>query len=398
MAKKSNSIQTSLFEETSKQGVVKIQNTQNTLSKEQIAFNKLTEKIEKLNKTLQTESVKLENRLAYYYKEVSPVAEKLDNSRANALKFVAKLLENQKFSKKDIQLLKSFIDYLFIEIGNSLSDDEELEKIRNKYSSEQSEEYQELMGTVGKDILEQQIRDMLGVEVDLSDIDLSVPNEETQAKIQERIEAAMQEKGINGFANAPQSKNKKPKKKTKAQLNKEAIEKEKEDLKSKSIRTIYLSLAKALHPDLETDIDKKLEKEELMKAVTKAYENKDLTTLLKYEIEWVNKEKENLANLSAQKLQAYTEILKEQVHELERELFLLKNNPRFQVIREYPIHNDKYFENGIKDKIMSFENNNEILENLQFDLEDFKLHKRRFLNTVEEIVEEIEMQMNFWDF
>ena len=46
-----------------------------------------------------------------------------------------------------------------------------------------------------------------------------------------------------------------------------------------------MSLAKMLHSDLETDETLKLEREELMKKVTAAYQDKDLNTLLKLEIE-----------------------------------------------------------------------------------------------------------------
>ena len=115
-----------------------------------------------------------------------------------------------------------------------------------------------------------------------------------------------------------------------------------EELKTKSIRSIYITLAKILHPDTETDDEKKLEKEELMKKVTVAYDQKDLTTLLKLEMEWVHKTSEHLEKLTEEKLKIYISTLKQQVMELQNERMQLAYHPRYESIADYVRLSENY--------------------------------------------------------
>ena len=93
----------------------------------------------------------------------------------------------------------------------------------------------------------------MGIDIDLGDLDFDDP--ESLGKIHERLHQAkvdIDEK----LANRKTSR-----KKTKKQLEAEEISKIQEELKNKNLRSVYLSLAKILHPDSETDPDLKAEKE-----------------------------------------------------------------------------------------------------------------------------------------
>lgn len=71
-------------------------------------------------------------------------------------------------------------------------------------------------------------------------------------------------------------------------MSKREIEKEIQAEKTgKSIRGIYLELVKELHPDKEADETQRLLKEERMKQLTKAYQEKDLASLLRMQINWL---------------------------------------------------------------------------------------------------------------
>jgi hypothetical protein len=124
----------------------------------------------------------------------------------------------------------------------------------------------------------------------------------------------------------------KAKPKTKKQLEKEELEQQKEALKNKSIRSIYVALAKILHPDTEPDSALKIEKEEMMKQVTVAYENRDLMLLLQLEMQWIKKHDDSLHNMEASTLNVYIQLLKDQVKELELELDMLYVNPAFSAV------------------------------------------------------------------
>ena len=186
--------------------------------------------------------------------------------------------------------------------------------------------------------MEDMLREQMGIDLDLSDMDNSPEAfARMQQQIQEELDRRREEEKQQNAA----------KKKTKKQLEKELKQKEAETIKLKSLRNIYISLVKALHPDTETDPTEKLRKEELMKKVTIAYNDKDLPALLQLEMEWVVAESDHLANMPDEKLKLYIASLKEQVAELERERNALYHHPRFSHIRQFA----HYHETGARCEI-----------------------------------------------
>jgi len=103
-----------------------------------------------------------------------------------------------------------------------------------------------------------------------------------------------------------------------------------EQLRKVSIGAIYKRLAKALHPDLERNADLRARKSALMQEVTAAYARNDLHTLLRLELEWLDGERTDAARLTDETLGAYTQLLKQQVAELEAECMELPFHPRYQ--------------------------------------------------------------------
>ena len=93
-----------------------------------------------------------------------------------------------------------------------------------------------------------------------------------------------------------------------------------------------------------------------MKRVTNAYEQKDITTLLKLEMEWVHKTTDHLEQLSDAKLKAYISALKQQVAELEVEKNAIRYNPRYNDVSDYFDINDKVAEKRIKTIKEQFKN------------------------------------------
>ena len=66
-----------------------------------------------------------------------------------------------------------------------------------------------------------------------------------------------------------------------------------------------------------------------------AYRNNDMHTLLRLELEWIAREEGNLERLTDDKLAIYNQTLKEQIADLQRELYELPCNPRYQPIAEF---------------------------------------------------------------
>lgn len=86
-----------------------------------------------------------------------------------------------------------------------------------------------------------------------------------------------------------------------------------------SLRSLFRQLASMLHPDRETDAQLRQTKTALMSEANAAYERRDLVTLLRIQQRALGADPLAAARLSEDKLAALTQLLKQQVAELERE-------------------------------------------------------------------------------
>ena len=112
-----------------------------------------------------------------------------------------------------------------------------------------------------------------------------------------------------------------------------------QDKLSKSIRSVYTSLVKHLHPDKEMDEEKKISKTEAIKEVTLAYETKDMLTLLILQAKYGIVEE----TINDSDLRSYNTILKKQAADLENQhLEIINSAPGI------PMHNEKSLEQFFK--------------------------------------------------
>jgi hypothetical protein len=139
----------------------------------------------------------------------------------------------------------------------------------------------------------------------------------------EAKEAAQKE---SEAASSPHNQKNEPKK-TKKQIEKEERLRAAEAEKTKTIRSIYLSLAKVLHPDTELDENEKHQKEALMKRVTVAYQENNLQELLKLELEWIHQQSIGMEHIAENKLKIYVEVLEEQARNLDHEYVQMTRTP-----------------------------------------------------------------------
>ncbi|OJJ20235.1 hypothetical protein BKI52_17350 [marine bacterium AO1-C] len=94
----------------------------------------------------------------------------------------------------------------------------------------------------------------------------------------------------------------------------------------KQSRVLYAQLAKYLHPDTESDPQKKQEKTKLMQVLTEAYQSEDFFELLRLEALYAP-QGSNHSIIDAEQLKTYNEALRKQILELEVKLKVLKNPP-----------------------------------------------------------------------
>lgn len=299
-----------------------------TLNKDQKAFNRLVKKIEQLREDNKELSEQLDVCLRYYSDELHPREQEIAELRAELVKKVYPIYSEKKLiNKGDKKILKEFFGQQLTNIMPFMDLDDELKAIFKEahgesYDDVRQEEFEEMREEM------KEMFDSMGVKMNLDDFTPDM-NEEDVARKMHEFMREMKQKAED------EETRQKNKKKTKKQLEKEERERQKEELRNTSIGKIYKSLAKAFHPDLERDAEKIAEKEELMKRLTAAYESNDLHTLLSLEIEWIKKEEGDIARLSDEKLRLYNQILKEQVEQLELEMEMLINHPRYQPLKAY---------------------------------------------------------------
>lgn len=107
---------------------------------------------------------------------------------------------------------------------------------------------------------------------------------------------------------------------------------------SQSIREVYRKLASALHPDREPDPAQRQAKTALMQRANRAYEAGNLLDLLNLQLEIEQVDADHLANLPEQRLAHYSQVLREQVAELDKEIETLVTPFRMLVMSLPHIH------------------------------------------------------------
>jgi hypothetical protein len=318
------------------------------LSKEQQNFNRIVKRIEKLQKQIQNETDKLEQLNNLYTVEVYPNVLELGRLKIQLCHLLHNKRQEIKLSaiqnKKLDDLLFDFLDDAF----SVVEPDDATKELYSKYGNCSYAE--ELLNQ--EQAMKEDFRDMLynrfGLNIDPS---LLTDNPDF-AKIEEELKRQWAQK----------ESGKKAKPKTKKQQAKEELEKQKATLKNKSIRSIYVALAKILHPDTEQDEALRMEKEEMMKVVTVAYENKDLMQLLQLETMWMRKHDKNINNLDASTLNAYIHLLIDQAKELEAELQMVYMNPAYSAVHAFALLDMQTASREIKYEGIGFKEMNKKIE------------------------------------
>jgi hypothetical protein len=297
------------------------------LSKNQEAFNKLTQKIEKLQKEITGKQLQFDLALKIYGAELYPAQLKILENRKRIIIILWDVYKTNKLSKTDQRHLKNIIQYHLQEYFTA-SDIEPDEVLQNIFSQVEGISYDKMMeDEKEKEIaLLQQV--LAKMNVDIKGVDV---NDEA-AMAQKIAEAKKNMADMQARNEERMQQRQQKKKKTAKQVEYEKMQQAVNEMKQKNISTIYKQLAKLFHPDLEQDAERKVEKEILMKELTAAYEVKNLHALLMLELKWIHKENDHLETLTEEKLSIYLEILKEQASNLEQEKISIFQQPQYYAL------------------------------------------------------------------
>lgn len=273
------------------------------LSKGQKAFNALIKQIEKKRAVLAAWESAIPPYQQKYASELLPLVESSVDLQIEMVHCLDRASEQKGLTKTERSMIKDLI----VELAGNLVDsrnDEDLKALYNKHSHADydSEEADYIMGI--KSIMEEALGFELG-----DDVDWNSPED-----VMMRAQAQMEEQ----MAQQPERP---AKKKSARQLAKEAQQEAEEKQISQSIREVYRKLTSALHPDREPDPQERERKTALMQRANQAYEKNNLLQLLELQLELEHIDQSAINNLSDDRLKHYNKILKEQLGELDQEIF-----------------------------------------------------------------------------
>jgi hypothetical protein len=326
--------QFSLFEDSTRRsepesaGLTLVSRRGRPLTKAQQIFNRLVARIESLRLKLERETRRLDDALAYYGEHLYPRLRRQTELRKGLVRALGAFLDEKRLKGKIArstlrQIIANQLQGIFFEEG-SLSDDD-LRALFERVHGQGFEEFEREEMEEARQQIESVFGD-LGIEIDLTDIKPGMSEETLAAKAAEMARRFRQNAEEERQSSSP------PRRKTQRQMEKEERQRLAEELRKKTVASIYKQLARVLHPDLELDPTRKAQKEVLMQELTVAYRNNDMHTLLRLEMEWIQREEGNLERLTDEKLAIYNQTLKEQVQNLEQELHELPCHPRYQPI------------------------------------------------------------------
>jgi hypothetical protein len=311
-------------------------NQSQQLSKLQKDFNYNVAQIAKLKKKIISSKEKLHGLNQIIAAEFAPIDRKILGKDLEILYKWDEHYGQTFFKKREKEKIADIIINKAKELYE-VNNDQALKDLYDKYAGQGAYDKED---DLGKEMMKNMASSLFGYRVNMENFD---PNNDEK---------------MNSFWEDLKIRNtEKAKPKTAKQLAKEEKEKQEEKNISKATRAIYMDLVKAFHPDREIDEGKKLEKTEVMKKITVAYENDDLYNLLSLKLVLLENQNDNF-DLADNHLKYYLKLLREQVKELEMEHYAMERHCQTIFPRVYNFFNlsEKQVEaqyNTVKNRLKS---------------------------------------------
>lgn len=316
------------------------QETEN-LSPQQKKFNRLIQKIEKLQAVLMEWQQAQQKVQQDASAELLPLYGKWHQVLFSQLEILWQYKNAHKFAKTHLQRLDEKISILASLLLNNpnlseqqhdltvivaqhyklIEDGSPFETVTSNVNddSNQAHDTDEMMQT---QVMKEILADQLGVTVDWLDFDLDLDNlEEFMQKVKQKLD---REEGdfIQNQLNEDEREEyqKFAEKEKKKALKKQVQLEEAQKMAGQSLKTIYLKIASVIHPDREQDEQKRIEKTELLQQANRALEEKDLLRLLKLRAYTEQDDQKQAVKVANEHLKSYNLLLEEQIEQLQFEI------------------------------------------------------------------------------
>lgn len=287
------------------------------LSKAQQTFNTLIQKINKNRQFFAEWEAVLPAFHRKWQKDFLPAYQEIDRLRVEWLFCMDSAIGQKGLNQNERDLLRELI----CEHSARLLEDTGDEQLKDLYKKHS-----------GSDFDEEEAEFMAGLKAmiqDDLDIDLS---EAEHLDDPEDILRWMQQKtaGQHATTDHGDTKHTGQKKSARQLAHESKLAKAAEDMKL-SLREIYRKLASALHPDRETDAQAREQKTLLMQRVNDAYSSNNLLQLLEIQLQIEHIDQSVINTLTDERLKQYNKILREQLKELEMEIFRMRRTTADQL-------------------------------------------------------------------
>jgi hypothetical protein len=290
------------------------------LSKEQKAFNTLIKKIDEKRVKLAAWQEIIPVYQKQYTSDYIPQLDTLQEVQIEVIHCLDRACDQKGLTSPERRMIHDLISRMAGGLAVERND-EELKNIYNKHSGSDLDKEAEASMNGLKSMLE----DVIGVDLG-DDLDMSNPEE-----ILKRAQAHMHEQQTQFEADRLEYEERQAKrKKTAKQIAKETQQQAEEQQTSQSIRELYRKLASALHPDREPDPQERERKTGLMQRINEAYDKKNLLLLLELQLELEHIDQTTINSITASRLKHYNKILKEQLNELEHEIYVTEDMFKMQ--------------------------------------------------------------------
>lgn len=354
-------------------GVVRLPHSEGSFSPLQKKFNSLARKIEGLRKSIVERTAAYEETLQHWSRKVGALRGDIAESQTRLAFAIERQAEGFKLGVRQSEAVGKAITGLLDEAFSASEPAEDAHALFTRWNGVSFEEEVELQGQAVTEALSEAIRREFGVDIDAEAM------RKGPAALEEAIQEALRK------ARGEFGKEAKPRKKTAKRIAKEEKERKAAEHTQKSLRSLYLSLVKILHPDMERDAAARDAKERTMKDLTAAYEAGDLHTLLRIEMEWMDREAKSDEPLPEEKLKAYIATLTGQAGELEDELSALEYSPRYAHIHIYLDSDPSWSKDRIDDDCRGQKRKAKYLKQLvqQYSA---KMEKREFVDGIKAMI------------
>ncbi|HXC51448.1 MAG TPA: hypothetical protein VN634_11225 [Candidatus Limnocylindrales bacterium] len=283
------------------------------LSKDERAFNRLTARIGELERDIAAERAKLESFLDRYNEKVLPLEQALARRQVELARALADAAERLALRNKQKDALREMLVDLCREAFDVEKPDAGTEAFYDEWSEVR---YREELRREADDLkheLADDLRSRFGIDVD-------VP-EGTSPEAMARFFHELKQRERAAAQSSPEENTKRAGR---------AARRGRGAATARSLREIYLSLAKVLHPDVVAGDEGKLREESMKRAIT-AYRDFDVTALLDLELRWLARDSARGA-LPDDALRRYIPALRQQAARLEQSLEEESRDPRYGAI------------------------------------------------------------------